>query len=122
MGDAIIMVVILIVLIFAVKGSLKHFKGEGACCGGGSGSVKSKKPKRKTLDGPVIGRRTIRISGMHCQNCVNSVTSALNAIDGVSAEVSLKDNRAEVSYDRAVDESVLKQAVEGAGFEVVSIS
>ena len=119
MGDAIIMVVILIVLIFAVKGSLKHFKGEGACCGGGSGSVK---PKRKTLDGPVIGRRTIRISGMHCQNCVNSVTNALNAIDGVSAKVNMKDNRAEVSYDRAVDESVLKQAVEGAGFEVVSIS
>ena len=117
MGDAIIMVVILIVLIFAVKGSLKHFKGEGACCGGGSGSVKP-----KTLDGPVIGRCMIRISGMHCQNCVNSVTNALNAIDGVSAEVSLKDNRAEVSYDRAVDESVLKQAVEGAGFEVVSIS
>lgn len=122
MGDAIIMVVILIVLIFAVKGSLKHFKGEGACCGGGSGSVKPKKPKKKTLDGPVIGRCTIRISGMHCQNCVNSVTSALNAIDGVSAKVNLKDNRAEVSYDRAVDESVLKQAVEGAGFEVVSIS
>ena len=122
MGDAIIMVVILIVLIFAVKGSLKHFKGEGACCGGGSGSVKPTQPNKKTLDGPVIGRRTIRISGMHCQHGVNRVPTARNAIAGVSAEVSLKDNRAEVSYDRAVDESVLKQAVEGAGFEVVSIS
>ena len=122
MGDAIIMVVILIVLIFAVKGSLKHFKGEGACCGGGSGSVKPKKPKKKTLDGPVIGRRTIRISGMHCQNCVNSVTNALNAIDGVSAKVNLKDNSAEVSFDRPVDVADLKQAVEKAGFKVVSIS
>ena len=122
MSDVIIMIVILIVLIFAVKGSWKHFKGEGACCGGGSGSVKPKKPKKKTLDGPVIGRRTIRISGMHCQNCVNSVTSALNAIDGVSAKVNLKDNSAEVSYDRPVDISALKQAVEKAGFQVVSIS
>ena len=122
MGDAIIMVVILIVLIFAVKGSLKHFKGEGACCGGGSGSVKPKRPKRKTLDGPVIGRRTIRISGMHCQNCVNSVTNALNAIDGVSAKVNLKDNSAEVSYDRPVDVADLKQAVERAGFKVDGIS
>lgn len=121
MGDAIIMVVILIVLIFAVKGSLKHFKGEGACCGGGSGSVKPKKPKKKTLDGPVIGRRTIRISGMHCQNCVNSVTSALNAIDGVSAKVNLKDNSAEVSYDRPVDVADLKRAVERAGFKVDGI-
>ncbi len=118
MGDAMIMIVILIILIFAVKGSWKHFKGEGACCGGGSGSVK---PKKKTLDGPVIGRRTIRISGMHCQNCVNSVTSALNAIDGVSAKVNLKDNSAEVSYDRPVDVADLKQAVERAGFKVDSI-
>ena len=122
MSDAMIMIVILIVLIFAVKGSWKHFKGEGACCGGGSGSVKPKKPKKKTLDGPVIGRRTIRISGMHCQNCVNSVTNALNAIDGVSAKVNLKDNSAEVSYDRPVDVADLKQAVEIAGFKVDGIS
>ena len=121
MTDAVIILVIVVFLIFALKGSIKHFKGEGACCGG-SGSVKTKKAKKKTLDGPVVGRRTIRISGMHCQNCVNSVTNALNSIDGVSAEVSLKDNCAEVSCDRPVDDIDLKQAVEKAGFEVVGIS
>ena len=82
----------------------------------------NKKAKKKTLDGPVVGRRTIRISGMHYQNCVNSVTNALNSIDGVSAEVSLKDNCAEVACDRPVDDIDLKQAVEKAGFEVVGIS
>ena len=122
MTDAVIILVIVVFLIFALKGSIKHFKGEGACCSGGSGSVKPKKPKKKKLDGPVVGRCTIRISGMHCQNCVNSVTSALNAIEGVSARVSLKDGSAEVSYDRAVDEAELKEAVEKAGFEAVSIS
>lgn len=122
MSDAVIIFVIVVFLIFALKGSIKHFKGEGACCGGGSGSVKPKKPKKKTLDGPVIGRCTIRVSGMHCQNCVNSVTRALNDIEGVSARVSLKANRAEVSYDREVDETELKQAVEKAGFKVISIS
>ena len=122
MADAVIILVVVIILIFALKGSIKHFRGEGACCGGGSGSVKTKKAKKKTLDGPVIGRRTIRISGMHCQNCVNSVTNALNAIEGVSVKVKLKDNSAEVSYDRPVDVADLKQAVEKAGFKVVSIS
>lgn len=122
MTDAVVILVIVVFLIFALKGSVKHFKGEGACCGGGSGSVKTKKPKKKMLDGPVIGRYTVRISGMHCQNCVNSVTSALNAIVGVSAKVSLKGGSAEVSYDREVDEAELKQAVEKAGFKVVSIS
>lgn len=121
MADAIIILVVVIILIFALKGSIKHFRGEGACCGG-SGSVKTKKAKKKTLHGPVLGRRTIRISGMHCQNCVNSVTNALNDIEGVSAKVKLKDNSAEVSFDRPVDVADLKQAVEKAGFKVVSIS
>ena len=122
MADAIIILAVVIILVFALKGSIKHFRGEGACCGGGSGSVKTKKAKKKTLHGPVIGRRTIRISGMHCQNCVNSVTNVLNAIEGVSVKVKLKDNSAEVSYDRPVDVADLKQAVEKAGFKVVSIS
>lgn len=122
MADTIIILVVVVILIFALKGSIRHFRGEGACCGGGSGSVKTKKVKKKTLDGPVTGQRTIRISGMHCRNCANSVTNALNAIDGVSAKVSLKDNTAEVSFDRTVDDADLKQAVEKAGFEVVSIS
>ena len=42
--------------------------------------------------------------------------------EGVSARVSLKEGSAEVSYDREVDETELKEAVEKAGFKVISIS
>lgn len=122
MSDVIIILILIVILGFAVKSSIKHFKGEGACCGGGSGRVKTKRPKKKKLDGPVIGTRTIKISGMHCQNCVNSVTRALNSLDGVSAKVSLRDNSAEVSFDRSVEEDRLRRAVEDAGFEVLSIT
>ena len=122
MSDVIIILILIVILGFAVKSSIKHFKGEGACCGGGSGQVKTKRPKKKKLDGPVIGTRTIKISGMDCQNCVNSVTRALNSLDGVSAKVSLRDNSAEVSFDRSVEEDRLRRAVEDAGFEVLSIT
>lgn len=122
MVNAIILVILIVLFVFAVKHSIKHFKGEGACCGGGSGTVKTEKPKKKKLAGPVVGKRTIKISGMHCQNCVNSVTGALNGIDGVVAKVSLHDNSAEVLLDRVVDEEDLKRAVEEAGFQVVSIT
>lgn len=37
-------------------------------------------------------------------------------------QVSLKEGSAEVSYDREVDETELKEAVEKAGFKVISIS
>ncbi len=120
MVDAIIILIVVALLIFALKGSIKHFKGEGPCCGGGSGTAVS--PRKKTLDGPVVGRRTIKISGMHCQNCANRVTDALDNIEGVAAKVNLNKNCAEVSFDRAVDEIDLKRAVEKAGYEVISIS
>ena len=121
MVNAIIILILIVVLIFAVKSSIKHFKGEGACCGGGSGTVKRPKPKKKKLDGPVTGHYTIEISGMHCQNCVNNVTRAINAIDGATAKVSLRKHSAEVSCDRDVDKEELKRAVEEAGYNVVSI-
>lgn len=121
MENVIIILILVVLFSFAVKNSIKHFKGEGACCGGGSGSVRTKKPKKKKLDGPVIGKRTIEVSGMHCRNCVNSVTRALNSIDGVAAKVSLRDSRADVLLDRMVDENDLRHAVEGAGFKVISI-
>ena len=121
MENVIIILILVVLLSFAVKNSIKHFKGEGDWCGGGSGSVRKKKPKKKKLDGPVIGKRTIEISGMHCRNCVNSVTRALNSIDGVAAKVSLRDSRADVLLDRMVDENDLRHAVEGAGFKVISI-
>lgn len=121
MVNAVIILILVIVLIFATKSSIKHFKGEGACCGGGSGTARRPKPKKKKLNGPVTAHYTIEISGMHCQNCVNGVTRAINAIDGAAAKVSLKNNSAEVSCDRDVDKEKLKRAVEDAGYKVISI-
>lgn len=122
MVNGIIIIILIVLLCFGIKSSIKHFKGEGSCCGGGSGAVKGKKPGKKKLDGPAVGHCTIRISGMHCQNCVNSVTKALNSIDGIAAKVSLRNKCAEVSYDRDIDKDDLIRAVQTAGFEVESIS
>ena len=70
----------------------------------------------------VIGEKIVQIFGMTCEHCVNRVMRALNKIDGVSANVSLKGKRAVVSYDREIDVNVLKKAVEDAGYTVESIS
>ena len=119
MTDAVILVILVIALIYGVKGTVKHFKGEGACCGGGSGTVKA---KRKSLKNPKLGEKTIQIEGMHCDHCRQSVMSELNKIEGVAAKVDLKKNRAVISYDRPVKEEDLRRAVERAGFKVSSIA
>lgn len=121
MADIIIILIVIVLMVLAGKSAIKHFKGEGACCGGGSGST-PKKAKAKFLDGPVIGRKTIKISGMTCEHCAAKVTEALNSLDGVVATVNLKEKCAEVSYDRQINTSDLKQAVKNAGYEVLGIS
>ncbi len=58
MKTVITVIVIVAILVFALKGSVKHMKGEGDCCGGGSGN-KPKKVKAKHLEDPVIGQITL---------------------------------------------------------------
>jgi len=56
---------------------------------------------------------------MHCDGCVRSVTRMLSAIPGVDrVEVSLAENKADVSYDPAqTGVADFKRAVERAGFK-----
>lgn len=62
----------------------------------------------------------LRVGGMTCGGCVNSVTRALNAVPGVKqAEVDLAAGQATVTYDAAqTSPASLRQAVEAAGFDV----
>lgn len=121
MVNAIVILILILIAIFAIRGTIKHMKGESPCCGGGGASEIKEKPSK--LERPVIGEKIVQISGMTCEtDRVNRVMRALNKIDGVSANVSLKGKRAVVSYDREIDVNVLKKAVEDAGYTVESIS
>ena len=71
--------------------------------------------------GDVSMEKIIGIKGMSCSHCTGRVDKALNAIDGVEANVSLKDNSATVKLSKEVSDETLKSAVENAGYEVVSI-
>ncbi len=66
-------------------------------------------------------KKIIKIEGMTCSHCQARVEKALNAIAGVNAKVDLKKKAAVVSFDSDVNDSVFKDAVTEAGYEVVSI-
>ena len=124
MADIIVIISLVLLIGNAVTDMIRARKSGVKCIGcpaGGSCSGSRQTPKKK-LSGSVVGKKTIAISGMQCQNCVNSVTKALNGLDGVAAKVNLNNGMAEVSCDREVDEADLKRAVEAAGFKGVNIS
>lgn len=120
MADIIIILIVVVIIFFAIKGTRKHMKGESPCCGGGGGDVKLDIPI-KNLENPVLGRKTVKISGMTCQHCVKAVTEAINKLEGASAKVDLDRKEAVVSYDRLVENEKIKQVVQEAGYRVDSI-
>lgn len=114
--DYIIIAILLVIVLFAVFRAKKHFKG-GGCCGSGSGTIRDK----KKLSAPKLGEKTLRIDGMHCENCEIRVENALGRIPDVAAKVRFKKGTAVVSYSAEVPDSLLKRTVEDLGYRVTEI-
>jgi len=63
-------------------------------------------------------RQQLRIEGMHCASCSQSVERALQSVPGVQhATVNLLTEQATIEHDGAVSSSDLIEAVEAAGFK-----
>ena len=115
-----ILIIVMLVIIFLVslRGTIKHLKGQGGCCGGGNSTVKE--PDKK-CSGPIIKVRTFKIDGMHCENCSNRVKRAINRIEGASAKVNLRKKEAVVQFDKDVNDDIITKEIEVLGYKVISI-
>ena len=112
MENYLIIGIMVLMVSIAVKYSVKHFKGQGGCCGGGT-----YKARRKKLS-HVILRKTFTVEGMKCENCKSRVEEAVNDIDGASGRVDLKRGILTVSYEKEVRDDVIKAKVERLGYKV----
>ncbi|HBZ03860.1 MAG TPA: copper resistance protein CopZ [Lachnospiraceae bacterium] len=111
-STVIVVVLLVVILFFAIKNSIPHFKGQGACCGGGS-SEKTVKPKK--LD-KVIATKVIRVEGMRCSNCRIRVQNKLNEMDGVNAKVNIEKKTATVQLGKDIPDEELTRAIESLGY------
>ena len=100
MGTAIIIVVLVIIVIFAVKSGIKD---------------------KKVLAGDIIATKLVTIEGMHCDNCKNSIEHQINRIDGAACEVNLKKKTAAIQLDKPVDDDLIRRTIERLDFKVVDI-
>lgn len=116
MKDAVILLILAVVLIVGIRSSIKHLKGEGACCGGSSAA----KHKRKKLK-HVVAKKTFVVEGMTCEHCKNRVESAIDAMDGAAGKVNLRKKELLVSMEKEISEEKICAAVEKAGYQVQGI-
>ena len=113
MENYIIVGIIAAIAVIGVIYTVRHFKGEGGCCGTGSF-----KPKRKKLS-KVLYKKIFRVEGMHCEHCKNRVEEVVNDIGGVAAKVDLRKNELTVSYAENVDDEIIISRIERAGYTVI---
>jgi copper chaperone len=65
--------------------------------------------------------QTFRVKGMTCGHCVNSVSSEVGALPGVDdVQVDLTSGTVTVQSAAALDEQAVREAVDEAGYELVS--
>lgn len=117
-GNGIVIGLLLLIIGAAIRSSIRHFKGQGGCCGGGDTSIREK----KKLTQPKLGEKLIRINGMHCENCRNRIEHEINQLDGVVCRINLRKHQAVISYSQPVEEQTLCSVIEGMGYQVVWIS
>lgn len=115
MENTIIVVIIVLIVGYGVYATIKHFRGQGGCCGGGGYT-----PKKKLLSG-VRYQKTFQIDGMSCVNCKKRVEEIVNDIRGVAGKVDLKKGLLTVSYAEDVDDKIIKTRIERVGYHVTEI-
>lgn len=66
-------------------------------------------------------KKTIYIDGMMCHHCTGRVDKVLNAMEGVSATVSLEDKCAVITTEKDYTDAQLKAVIENEGYTVTDI-
>lgn len=118
MGTAVVVIILTVIVIFSVKSSVRHMRGEGGCCGGSALEKKVKPAKLKN----VAATKILSIEGMHCANCSRRIENALNSLELVNAKADLGKKQAVVRLGVDMDDDFLKETVEKLGYQVTGIT
>lgn len=112
MDNLLIIFILAVVLAVGVNATLKHFRHESSCCGGGTYKAKPRKLSS------VVEKKVFLVEGMTCQHCINRVMEAVHSVEHTSAVVNLKKAEVTVSMEQPVDASLIIAAIEKAGYPV----
>lgn len=116
MGTAVVLLVLLLVVLFAVRGTVRKMLYGGGCCGEKDRVKRLKVDDQDSAHYPY--HYVLSIEGMTCSNCKRHVENALNRMDGVWAKVDLGKRSADVRTKQPQHEQAFRKAVWEAGYQM----
>lgn len=116
MINAIIIVIIVLIAVFAIKSYAR--KLSHGCCnvsGGDEEAVAAKNHSGYNF------RCTVGINGMTCNNCAIRIANTFNRKGGVSAEVSFADMKAIIYSENTLSDFEIRSTIMNLGYEAADI-
>lgn len=111
MINIIIILVVLVIGFFAVKGCISHFNHEGGCCGGGNNTCKKvKKPFMSS------NSAEFTVSGMKCKNCAKKIESEIAQKFSLWAKINYKSGKGIIKSNATINIEEIKNLVESLGY------
>ena len=115
--DAVIIIILVLMCVFAVKSYLK--KVAHGCCGAGGDKEQN---SRKNADlSEYKHRYSAKISGMSCKNCALRIENAFNRQEGIFVRVDFKSGLAEFASKEQIPENLLRKTIVELGYSVDEI-
>ena len=121
MGTIIIVLILLVIILTAIKATLKRILHGSACCGERDAPEKKVKVQDKNKSHYPF-KYVLSVDGMHCSNCTRHVENALNSIDGRWATASLEKKSVTVLSKMELDSADLESEVRDAGYTVLAVT
>lgn len=112
-----IVLVLALLLAWAVGHLVKKAKYGGGCCGEHVTAEKKIRVKDKTKSHYPFSVM-YKIEGMTCESCARRVENALNALDGIWADVDIGSHMAKIRLKSPPDEKQLIRVIAEAGYSV----
>lgn len=67
-------------------------------------------------------RKMILIEGMSCHHCSGRVEKELSKLDGITVDsISVDEKNAIITLEKEVEEAIIRNAVDEAGYDVIEI-
>ena len=121
MGNVLTIAALVVIVAFAVYGTVKRIRFGSSCCGQKDPPDKKVKVQdRNKAHYPF--RYVLGVDGMHCANCARRIENAFNRTEGRWAKADISKNEVELCSKQEEAEKTLSDIVSQAGYTMVSFT
>ena len=120
MGNAVIVLVLIVLLFFGVRRIYQTVRFGGSCCSTGEGMDKKVRVSdRNKAHYPFDYKLTVE--GMVCAGCARKVENAINSDGGLWAKVNLEHKEVHVLSKKEMNRSDFMQLLKGMSYTLVDM-